>query len=407
MQIDKTNQWPSGDLDALGIGAAALESAINFHDSDARFTQSYGGALLIIYRGQLIGESYVTGVDGGPQPWTAATCNDMKSSTKSVFGTAVGLFLDEFKDRITLDSLLVGDNRNNTLLPQIWDQPLSDERKRRIKVKHALSMTSGHASPEPWLAPSKRSHAGGYSGAMQLYEYCFGWWQFEEVPNHHSLLFEPGSNFNYSNYGLELLALAMRNISGEEIAPYLYKRVLEPSGFPSGIVENHYLHMPYTDEQELNFSAEPGWGRGGSSGGNAYGADGSASPYGYNSIVGSTFRCTARDFARLGQLWLNKGRWGDRQLIPAAWIEEATTRFVQENGTSPANYGYTFWLFDEWDGVPKDTFASLGHNVNDCYVIPSRDLVIVRQGNANHDSAKRTDFVKTVIQKVVAAIPTR
>ena len=41
-----------------------------------------GGALLVIHRGHVIAESYTTGEEGGPRRWTAATCNDMKSSTK-------------------------------------------------------------------------------------------------------------------------------------------------------------------------------------------------------------------------------------------------------------------------------------------------------------------------------------
>jgi len=57
--------------------------------------------------------------------------------------------------------------------------------------------------------------------------------------------------------------------------------------------------------------------------------------------------------------------------------------------------------------VPKDTFMSRGHNLNHCYVVPSLDLVVVRQGNENHTSEERSLFVKTVIEKIVAAIPSK
>jgi CubicO group peptidase (beta-lactamase class C family) len=196
----------------------------------------------------------------------------------------------------------------------------------------------------------------------------------------------------------------MRNLSGEEVGPYVYDRAFGPIGMPSGLRDSQYRMMPYRDEKELNFSYEPGWGRGGSTGCNAYGADGSPSPYGYNSVVGSTFRCTARDFARLGYLWLNMGRRGDRQLVPEEWMRRATTRFVQDSGES-MNYGYTFWIADEWEGVPRDTFMSRGYNVNHCYVVPSLDLVVARQGNENGSDEERSLFMKTLIQKIVAAIP--
>ena len=394
--------WETAEPADVGVDPARLGEAVRFHD-EAAATVSYGGALIVVRGGAIISESYVTGAEGGPQPWTADTCNDMKSSTKSVFGTAVGVFLDEFRDTIDLDTPLVGTSRADSLVPQLWDQPITDERKTRIKVKHALSMTSGHETREPWLAPSARRHFHGYSGPYQMYEYCFGWWRFDDVPAHHELKFEPGSSFNYSNYGLEQMALAMRNRSGELVGPYVYDRVLGPIGMARGIRDNMFRDMPYSDGRELNFAAEPGWGVGGSTGCDAYGADKSESPYGLNTVVGSTLRCTARDFARLAYLWLRKGRWSGRQLVPEAWLEVATRRFVRSDGTAPSPYGYTFWVMDRIEGVPSDLYMSRGHNLNHSFVIPSLDLVVVRQGNDNRRSEGGAPFMDRLIQGIVAA----
>ncbi len=402
----KEGGWRVGDPESLGVDVDKLNDAVNFHNN-AVFTESYGGALVIIYKGHIISESYVTGSEGGPQHWTPSTCNDMKSSAKSVFGTAVGVFLKEYEDSVTLDTDLVGKSREDSLIPQIWDQPLTDQRKKEIKVKHVLSMTSGHEGNEPWLAPSPRHNYPGYSGSHQMYEYCFGWWYYEGIPSHHTLLFNPGHGFKYSSFGLEQFALAMRNITGEMVGPYVYKRVLEQIGMPTGIRDNQFREVPYRTHRKFNFSDEPGWGSGGSEGCNAYGADRSPSQYGYNTIVSSTFPCTARDYARLGYLWLRKGRWGDQQLVPEDWIKLATSRFVRENGESPSDYGYTFWILDELENVPKDAFMTCGNNMNDCYVIPSLDLVVVRQGNNNGTVEERSQFRKAVIQNIVAAIPTR
>ena len=403
---EQNGGWRIGDPRPLGVDVGQLSGAIGYHDS-AAFTKSYGGALVIVYKGHVIGESYVTGAEGGPQPWTRRTCNSLASSTKSVFGTAVGVFLGEYKDRVNLDTYLVGQSRDDSLIPQIWDQPITDERKTRIKVKHAISMTSGQESREPWVPSTSRHLYPGYSGPFQMYEYCFGWWHFDEIPSHRTLKFEPGTDFNYSNYGLEQTALAMRNVSGQEVGPYLYDRVLRHIGMLIGIRDNQFRDMPYSDDKELNFSDEPGWGRGGSVGCDAYGADKSESRYGYNSIVGSTFRCTARDFARIGYLWLNKGRWGSQQLVSEQWLNLATSRFVRDNGDTPHNYGYTFWIMDDVEDVPKDLFMSRGHNLNDSFVIPSLDLVVVRQGNENRRDADGRPFATTLIQKIVATLPTR
>lgn len=391
--------WRVAEPSALSVDATTLAEAISYHDS-APFTQSFGGAIVVVYRGHVIGESYVTGGEGGPQPWTRRTCNSLASSTKSVFGTAAGVLLDEYRDRVDLDSYLVGESRDGSLIPQIWDQPISDERKKKIKVKHVLSMTSGHEGDEPWQPPSPHLHYSGYTGAFQMHEYCFGWWHFDDVPAHHTLKFDPGTDFTYSNYGMEQFGLAMRNLSGEMVGPYVYDRVLRHMGMPIGIRDNRYRAIP----DPLNFSDEPGWAVGGSEGCDAYACDESESEYGYNSIVGATLRCSARDLARLGYLWLNKGRWGERQLVPRSWMELATKRHLRDDGSAPSPYGYTFWVHDDWEGVPSDTFASRGFNVNDCYVVPSLDLVVARLGNHNPPRGERTRFTKTILQKIVSAI---
>ena len=168
--------------------------------------------------------------------------------------------------------------------------------------------------------------------------------------------------------------------------------------------DNFYREIPYKDDRELNYSDRPGWGVGGNTGCNAYGADGSSSTIGYNTVVGSTFRCSARDFARLGYLWLRRGSWGKRQLVPEEWMKQATTRFRRPDGSAPVNYGYTFWIQDELSGVPADAFGSRGHNINDCYVIPSLGLVIARMGNDDPPREQRDAFVRDLIAGVVKAV---
>jgi CubicO group peptidase (beta-lactamase class C family) len=202
------------------------------------------------------------------------------------------------------------------------------------------------------------------------------------------------------------MALAIRNMTGEMVGPYVYDRVLAHIGMPIGIRDNQFKEVPYRTAKKFNFSDEPGWFIGGDEGCNAYGADRSTSQYGYNTIVSSTFPCTARDYARLDYLWLKKGRWSNRQLVPEEWIKKATKRFRQANGES-MNYGFTFWILDDLEGVPEDAFMTQGNNMNDSYIIPSLDLVIVRQGNENHTNEDRLHFRKTIIQKIVAAIPNK
>ena len=87
------------------------------------------------------------------------------------------------------------------------------------------------------------------------------------------------------------------------------------------------------------------------------------------------------------------------------WLRLATSRHVREDGSSPSPYGYTFWIQDELEGVPDDLYMSRGHNLNHSYVIPSLDLVVVRQGNQNRQQRGEPSFANTLIQKIVAAMP--
>lgn len=88
----------------------------------------------------------------------------------------------------------------------------------------------------------------------------------------------------------------------------------------------------------------------------------------------------SRDFARLGLLYARDGRWGDEQVVPEAWVEESLVPVEASDGA----YGYQWWL-GEPEGVPADMFAAQGHDGQFIFVIPSLDLVVVRNGTYAKD----------------------
>ena len=108
---------------------------------------------------------------------------------------------------------------------------------------------------------------------------------------------------------------------------------------------------------------------------------------------------TARELARFGHLFLNRGNWKGEQLVSAAWVHQATS--VQVPATIPHNaistrqkridgrgvYGYNWWVNGikpdgtrEWLGAPVGTYAASGLNENNCFVIPEWHMVVVRMG---------------------------
>lgn len=86
---------------------------------------------------------------------------------------------------------------------------------------------------------------------------------------------------------------------------------------------------------------------------------------------------TSRDYARFGLLYLQHGMWNGEQIIPAEWVDASLAPALTYNG-----YGYQWWLEGRTNpDVPPDTFMADGHDGQFIYVIPSLDLVVVRNGH--------------------------
>jgi CubicO group peptidase (beta-lactamase class C family) len=85
-----------------------------------------------------------------------------------------------------------------------------------------------------------------------------------------------------------------------------------------------------------------------------------------------------RDFARFGLLYARNGNWGGEQIVPAEWVADSV---VPAEG-SDGGYGYQWWLGSGPDAtsVPDDTLSAIGHDGQYIYVMPSLDLVVVRNG---------------------------
>ncbi|MGL3820608.1 serine hydrolase domain-containing protein [Sphingopyxis sp. R3-92] len=116
-------------------------------------------------------------------------------------------------------------------------------------------------------------------------------------------------------------------------------------------------------------------------------------------ILSSQVSTTARDLARLGLLYQNDGLWKGERLLPADWRRFVTTPSgPQPDG--PFGYGAGFWLFNKSDGIPVDAFGAFGNRGQYLVVIPSRQLVIVRQGY--DDATERLD-IAALVKAVVAA----
>jgi CubicO group peptidase (beta-lactamase class C family) len=86
------------------------------------------------------------------------------------------------------------------------------------------------------------------------------------------------------------------------------------------------------------------------------------------------FYASARDLARFGLLYLRRGRWDDRQVIPAEWVDESTRPYSTTNSVS--GYGYLWWTAAP-GRLPAGSYFAAGNGGQYVFVIPADDLVIV------------------------------
>jgi CubicO group peptidase (beta-lactamase class C family) len=257
------------------------------------------------------------------------------SCTKSFTSTVLGLLIDDGK--CTLDT------RVKEVLPAMArDYP-------ELSLRHFTTMTSGYRAQgdEP---------QGSYSHGPSRTPFAPG-----------PPLFQPGSHYAYWDSAMNQFANALTRIAGEPIEELFRRRIAEPIGMNPeqwnwgdfGIVEGLVVN-------------------GGSGNGNRH------------------MFISAREMARFGHLFLNRGQWSGRQLISASWVEQAARTQVPasvprghlESGIEgPGMYGFNWWTNGikpdgkrKWEGIPSDVFSASGHNNNDMFVIPSWGMVVVRLG---------------------------
>jgi CubicO group peptidase (beta-lactamase class C family) len=147
--------------------------------------------------------------------------------------------------------------------------------------------------------------------------------------------FKPGTHFLYNTSATYMLSAIVQKATGEKLIDYLRPRLFEPLG-----IEN------------------PSW---------------ESSPQGVNT-GGYGLSVRTEDIAKFGQLYLQQGQWRGQQLLPAAWVQEATARQTS-NGSNPKSdwdqgYGYQFWRCRHGAYRGDGAFGQF------CIVLPQENAVI-------------------------------
>lgn len=116
-------------------------------------------------------------------------------------------------------------------------------------------------------------------------------------------------------------------------------------------------------------------------------------------FAGSSYiYASMRDYVRFGLLYLNKGNWLGKQLLPTGWTDYA----AQPAQGSKGQYGSFFWLnlSGDYPDVPKDLFMCRGHDGQYIYIIPSLQLVVVRTGCSKKDDFNAQAFLTSIVNTI-------
>jgi CubicO group peptidase (beta-lactamase class C family) len=149
---------------------------------------------------------------------------------------------------------------------------------------------------------------------------------------------KPGTLFYYNTPATFMLSATLQKVTGQTLRDYLVPRLFEPLGIPT-----------------------PEW---------------DSTPQGY-SFGGSGLHLRTEDIAKFGQLYLQKGKWNGKQLLPEKWVEAATSKQV-DNAKAPSarstdwqqGYGFQFWR------CQHNAYRGDGRDGQICLVLPEQDAVI-------------------------------
>jgi CubicO group peptidase (beta-lactamase class C family) len=335
--------WRAASSESLGLDSTKLAEMIE--NLAARGTK----AVLVARHDRIACEWYAE--DHGPEKkhYTASLAKAL------VGGMSLLLALN--------DGRLGVDDRAFEYIPSWKDVPL----KKDITIRHLATHSSGIEDAE---TPGK-TH-------FEQTGWKLAFWKREPDPfsmavNQAPVLFTPGERYDYSNPGMAALAYAvtasLESAAETDIFTLLKKRVMDPIGVPEDAWSMGYGTTAY---QVDGLKLYANWGGGG---------------------------YTARAVARVGRLMLRKGDWDGHRLIDSAWVERVTayagTPVPDRSDGDPRPASGLGWYsnFDgAWPEVPRDAFAGAGAGNQVLLVVPSLDLVVVRNGSLLIDDHQKRMF---------------
>ncbi len=240
------------------------------------------------------------------------------SMAKSIVGMLTGIALDEGKIKSIDDPVC-------KYLPEFCDG-----KNASLTIRHLLTMSSGLNYDE------------GYSSLFSQVTYSYYGTDLRKQMYDLDVVKEPGKELEYASCNTELLAFIISKVTGMTLSEYASVKLWQPIGA----------------EQDVQWSLDH--------------KNGDEKAY-------CCFYSNARDFARIGKLYLHGGSWNGKQVISQAYVTQSVTPApLTDEGMPNKIYGYQWWLTEQSDHKVFYARGILGQYI---FVIPDLDLIAVRLGH--------------------------
>ncbi len=343
---NKNDTWIRANMNDVGIDESKITQLIN-HIKNGKHKDIH--SILILRNGKLVLEEYF-GLNG---KLSGTFINNvfrnkvhhLASTTKGVFSALCGIAIDEE---------LISDV-NDPIYKYLTEYKNSfTPEKKQIKIKDMLTMKAGWEWEQfkyPWS--DSRNNAAEMYKCGDMIKYVI------ERP----LAAEPGIKFKYSNGEPTVLGAVLKNASGMEVNTFAEERLFNPLGI------TEYIWTRYPDE-----SLETDGG----------------------------LALRSRGLAKIGQLFLNNGKWKGDQIISENWIKESIMPRV--NLSRNRSFGY-YWneMKYNFDGEEEKAFFVPGDGGQFLIVLPSLDMVIVFTAG-NYGTNPTTIYWNIIQNEILPAV---
>ncbi|MDJ1472209.1 serine hydrolase [Cytophagaceae bacterium DM2B3-1] len=330
----KTSEWSVSSLNAENIAIKPIEELTNLIQ-----TEKYRNihSLLIVRNGKLVYEQYFNG-------YTSAVPENIYSATKSITSILTGIAIDQH---------MIADVNSEVLLyfPEYLNGLNNKEQKKKITLKHLLTMSSGLACNDAAGRASPGFEENMYKSSDWIYFTL-------DLP----VLYEVGTIPQYCTAGVVTLGGVINRASTMSTESFAWKYLFSPLNIQS----YRWDRMP----------------------------DGEIS-------VGGRLFIRPIDMAKIGQLMLDKGKWKGQQLVSSQWVTESTTKqAILQN----FEYGYLWWrrTFVIQEHTYQMYFA-WGNGGNYLCVLPDYNTVLICTGG-NPNSVLSNQFFQMLQSKLLPAI---